>query len=475
MRTTKLYQIFSDLTLVEVNRFEKYIKSPYFNVNEHLTSLAEIYILLYKEPGTDISKESAWQMSNHTIPFDDARFRRINSELFKHFQKFLIIQELENKRILQAQLLLEAANKRRVKKLINTSIEESKQALQKTVNKSSELYLFQYQIEKNLFYLNEGNLTTATKEIEVISQYLDKFFIAEKLKYYCEILGREYLSNIKYSLDFIDEIMQFISSHELSGDLVIQIYLLITRILSDPDSDKSYFQLKQLLFTNYMHFEGIEQQELFGALINYCSRKINLGSNQFHEEVIEIFEFIFQKEIILNETYITPIKFNTIITSSLRMGNFNFAVKFVEEYQEYIPESQRKDIVSFSLAQIYFYKKDFESAIEYLQTVEYLDDTINRRARVLLLATYFEMGQMNAFLNYSESLRVFLGRLSRKVSKDIIKSYTNFINVSRKIIQLNPGDKENAAKIEKEIEKYTKNIINESWLREKLAERTEKR
>ena len=305
--------------------------------------------------------------------------------------------------------------------------------------------------------------------------FLDKFFIAEKLKYYCEILGREYLSNVRYSLDFIDEIMEFIRSQDLSGDLVIQIYLLISRILSDPDSDAGYFKLKELLFNNYMHFEGIEQQELFGALINYCSRKINLGSNQFHEEVIEIFEFIFQKEIILNETYITPIKFNTIITSSLRMGNFNFAVKFVDEYQEFIPESQRKDIVSFSLAQIYFYKKDFERAIDYLQTVEYLDDTINRRARILLLATYFEMGQVNAFLNYSESLRVFLGRLSRKVSKDIIKSYTNFINVSRKIINLNPGDKENISKIEKEIDKYTKNIINESWLREKLEERKVRR
>jgi tetratricopeptide (TPR) repeat protein len=437
--------------------------------------LADIYIVLFKESTTDISKELAWKMCGHDQEYDDARFRRINSELFKHFQKFLINQELENTRILQAQLLLESANKRRIKKLINTSIEESKQALKKTVNKSSELYLFKYQIEKNLFYLNEGNLTTATKEIEIISEYLDKFFIAEKLKYYCEILGREYLSNVRYSLDFIDEIMEFIRSQDLSGDLVIQIYLLISRILSDPDSDAGYFKLKELLFNNYMHFEGIEQQELFGALINYCSRKINLGSNQFHEEVIEIFEFIFQKEIILNETYITPIKFNTIITSSLRMGNFNFAVKFVDEYQEFIPESQRKDIVSFSLAQIYFYKKDFERAIDYLQTVEYLDDTINRRARILLLATYFEMGQVNAFLNYSESLRVFLGRLSRKVSKDIIKSYTNFINVSRKIINLNPGDKENISKIEKEIDKYTKNIINESWLREKLEERKVRR
>jgi len=256
-----------------------------------------------------------------------------------------------------------------------------------------------------------------------------------------------------------------------------EIGLLKTVIVHRPDEGISRISprdAEELLFDDIVYLPQM-QQELFGALINYCSRKINLGSNQFHEEVIEIFEFIFQKEIILNETYITPIKFNTIITSSLRMGNFNFAVKFVDEYQEFIPESQRKDIVSFSLAQIYFYKKDFERAIDYLQTVEYLDDTINRRARILLLATYFEMGQVNAFLNYSESLRVFLGRLSRKVSKDIIKSYTNFINVSRKIINLNPGDKENISKIEKEIDKYTKNIINESWLREKLEERKVRR
>lgn len=474
MRDTKFFQIYRQLTITDVNRFDKFIRSPYFNVNPNHTRLTEIFESIYKEETLEFSKEATWRELYHGEPYSDARLRKLISELLKLLQKFFAVEELEQKRILKAQLLMEAANKRRIKKLINTSIEESVQAVSRSINKSSELYLFKYQIEKNTFYLKEGDFDVSNKDIELISANLDKFFIAEKLKYYCDILGREYLANMSYKFDFIQEIIDHIKEENLAEDLIIEIYYLISKILTNNYTRDDYFKLKELILSNYLNFEGIEQQELFGAVLNHCIRQINLGNLEYRDEMVDIYDFIFRKGIMLGANYITPFKFNNVITTFLRSRKFDIAETFINEYQNLIPASQRKYIISFSRAQLDFYRKNYGRVIEELQEMEYPDIITNLRSRLLLLVTYFELNQQDAFMNLAESFRVFLTRSSKKVTKKIITPYFNFINASRKLMLMDAGDNKEGEKIEREITKMSKTLINEDWLREKLAERLDK-
>lgn len=472
MRSTKFFQIFSELSITDINRFEKFVLSPYFNVNRHIIQLTEVFIGMAKNQARDPDKYEVWKIIHGNSKYDDQKFRKLLSDLLKLLQHFFVVEELEEKRIIKAQLLMQAGNKRKIKKLNATAMTEADLALKWNANKSSDLYLFKYQIEKNLFYLNEGDSDTFSRQnIESISKNLDTFFISEKLKYYCEILGREYLNNISYKFEFIDEIIEHVKKHQYQDDLIVQIYFLVSQLLTKPEQIPNYYQLKDLVLVNYRSFEGIEQQELFGALLNYCSRQINLGNVGFQNEIIIIYDFIFKKEIILNESYITPAKFLNMITASLRTGNYDFAETFIEEYSHLIPASQRKDIVSFSLAQINFYQKNFDKVIQNLQQLDYPDLMTSIRARTILAATYLEMNQIDAYLNYSESFRVYLSRIKKKMTKSIIEQCMNFINIGKKIILLEKGDNKLAQRIENEITKLSKELINEQWLRDKLAER----
>lgn len=471
MRSTKFYQIFSELSITDINRFEKFIHSPYFNVNQAINQLTEIFKNLVKDPNLDTDKIEAWKSIYGSEEYHDQKFRKLLSDLLKLLQHFFVIEELEEKRILKAQLLMQAGNKRKIKKLKTTVMNEAELALKWNANKSSDLYLFKYQIEKNAFYLKEGDYDVSNRDIETISENLDKFYFSEKLKYYCDVLGREYLGNISYKFEFIDEIINRVRRHEYKDDLIVQIYFLVSQLLTKPEIAENYYSLKKLVLNNYLSFEGVEQQELFGALLNYCIRQINLGNLDFQQEMVEIYDFIFNRNIILNENYITPAKFKNVITTSLRSGNYDFAETFIKEYKHLIPESQRNDIVSFSLAQIQFYKKKYYEAINELQNVEYKDIVTGRRARVLLLATYFELNEIDAFTNLSESFRLFLSRSSKNVTRQIINPYLNFINISKKILFLEKNDAKGLAKIDAEITKLSKDLINEQWLRDKLAER----
>ena len=278
MRSTKFYQIISELTITDLNRFEKFLLSPYFNVNAINTELFKICFDLYKNNKSDYNKQDAWNIIRPDEEYDDIKFRKFISELLKMLLKFFAIEELENRPILASQLLLELTNKKKIPKLVNTAIQNAQNSSGKFFNRSSDFYLYHFQIEKNLFYLQESNIELYSKKnVEAIAENLDKFLIAEKLKYYCEILGREGLSNISYNFNFINEVLNFVEEHKFYDDLIIRIYYLIYKTLSEPQKIENYHEVKQLIFNNYRHFDGVELQELFGAILNYALSLIHIS------------------------------------------------------------------------------------------------------------------------------------------------------------------------------------------------------
>lgn len=472
MRTTKFFQIINELSLNELNRFDKFLASPYFNVNQLNIDIFKICMELFKNPGQDYSKQDVWKVIRENEEYDDVRFRKYLSELLKLLLHFFSVEELGNNPILGSQLLLEYTNKKKIPKLVNTSIQVSQNTSDKFYNRSSDYYLYHFQIEKNLFYLQDGNIELYSKKnVENIAENLDKFYIAEKLKYYCEILGREGLSNASYNFNFIDELLKFIEDNKFESDLVIQIYYLIYKTLSDPSDRSHFFKVKDLILENYRYFDGVELQELFGALLNYSTVQINMGAIEFFPIMIDIYDFIFEKDILLNESYMTPTKFMNLITTSLRAGNYDFAENFINEYKQLLPVSVRNKIVTFSLSQIYFYRKDYEKVLIQLQQMEYPDVLTNLRAKTIYLATLLELKEYDAINSWSESFKVFLNRKKKEIPAARIKTYQNFITMVRQIAGVEFNDAKYYQKVEKELDKYSGNIVNEQWLRDKLAER----
>jgi hypothetical protein len=473
MRSTKFFHIINELGISELNRFEKFLNSPYFNINTLNIDLFKIYYELVKDPKLIISKKDVWNTIKPGELYDDVRLRKYLSELLKLLLDFFAAEELKGRPILLSQLLLEYTNKKKIPKLVNTSIQVSQHTSNKFYNRSSDYYLFHFQIEKNLFYLKEGNIELYSKKnVENIAENLDKFYIAEKLKYYCEILGREALSNIQYNFNFISELLSFVEANDFSNDLIIRIYYLIYKTLSVPDNHTYYFELKQTLFDNFRSFDGLELQELFGAILNYCIAQINDGNHIFQDEMISVYDLIFEKGIMLNENYLTPTKFKNVITTALRAGNYDFAESFIKEYQDLLPSAQKDSIVTFSLAQIYFYKKEFENVIQQLQRVDYPDLFTNLRAKTIYLATLLELKEYDAINSWTESFKVFLNRKKKEIPAARIKTYQNFISMVRLISGVEFGDRKYQEKVNKELSKVAGNVVNEQWLRDKLIERS---
>ena len=74
---TRIYRILSSMDAVTLNRFSKFIHSPYFNKNQKITSLFDITHNDLKKGNAVKSKETLWTMVGFADGYKD-RFKSLD-------------------------------------------------------------------------------------------------------------------------------------------------------------------------------------------------------------------------------------------------------------------------------------------------------------------------------------------------------------------------------------------------------------
>ena len=105
--------------------------------------------------------------------------------------------------------------------------------------------------------------------------------------------------------------------------------------------------------------------------------------------------------------------------------------------------------------------------MDLLNSVEYTDLTYNLNAKVLLIATYYELDEIDALESSLSSFKTYIYRKDI-VSEDRRKLYNNYVSFLQKIIQ-NQGNQSKLIKLRQDVEQV-KNIASKPWLLEKINE-----
>lgn len=471
MRNTKLYSILSQLTKYEQNRFRKYLQSPYFNVNQSLIDLFEIINDDINSTKTgELSKKLIWRILKPGGRFDDVRFRKYVSDLLKLAEGFLAQQLYEVNPIHQSTLLIKAVGNKKLDKLYNSTMKTARRITQKFPHRSADYFFHQYRIEKNYYNLTDFETKRDVKSnLEEILRNLDHFYFSEKLRFYCSALIRQRFSSHKYDFSFIPEMIRHIEENDYEDVPSILVYYQIHLLYTQPENEEHYFKLKELLAKHALLFPSEEaRDDLYSHAINYCVSKINAGNPNFLKELFILYKELVEREIIFANGELSPWNFKNIIVVALRLGEYAWAEEFVFNYSEYLPSSSRKNAVTFNLAQIYFYQKQYEKVIVLLQEVEFEDLAYNLNSKAMLIATYYEQDEIEPLYSLFDSFRVYLNR-----NKDIPESrrthYKNLIKFTKKLTKIRPGDQLKIKKLKEEVDK-TKNITSIGWLKEKITE-----
>jgi hypothetical protein len=423
---------------------------------------------LKSQDGPEMEKEELWSICFRDEVYNDGRFRKLQSDLLKLVEEFFAQEVYESNSIHKAKYLLDAIHNKNLGGLKSGAIKTAQRYANDQQLKPASFYYFMYEIEQSTFKLTRFQTQRSEKSnIEEIAQNLDRFYLAEKLRYYCTILDHQKVVDIDYKMLFIDEIIDHVKSNDYSDNPPIQIYFQILLCYNEPLERKHFDHLK-FLINKYIHlFPDTEIAEITDSALNYCIKRLNSGEFEFVKEAFELYKEWVPRGLLQVQGKLTPFHFKNIITIALRLNEFDWVENFIYTYINNLEEKYRGNALTFNLAQLYFYQKDYQKVIGQLNQVEYEDITYNLNSKTLLMASYFELDELEALNSLLDTFRVYLNR-NKSIPDIRRKHYINTLNIVRKMAKIKSGDKTAIEKLEKEIES-TQGIVSKNWILEKLS------
>lgn len=478
MTDSKVYIALEHLSVYELNSFKKYLSSPYFNMNENLIAVYEIYEPLIRGKINELlTKELIWEIVFTGKKYNDTKYRKLHSELLKTFENFIAQKAFDNNKFLRANLTLQAVRTRKIEKLYKSVSASSDRALEHHYNRSSEyLYAKYFNANEKLQFYSESQLLRKRSKnivndinISETVKYLDQYYVAEKLKHYVKLLGWKKLISIDQDIDYIDFLNKMIEDEAMQNIPPIAIYNTISKTQLNQDDKENYYQLKQQVEEFIDYFPDSEIREIYDALLSFCVRMVNKGNLEFQEETLDAYKGALEKETVFENGYIIAINFNNIVFFALRAGEYDWAAQFVEDYKDRLNDSDRTSSVAFSSARIEFYRQNYDKVIGLLQEVEMNSAVYNLSSKTILLLSYYELDEFDALDSFINSFRVYLNR-EKSISARKKGTYKNLLKYVSRLINLRDGDKEGLRNLKTEIEE-TSGVGSKPWLLQKLDEK----
>lgn len=473
MKKIKILSALDHLDTYELNRFAKYVKSPYFNANQGLSKIVDGYIhARKKDKVAEIDKERIWSLAFEGKPYNDGRLRKVLSDLLKLYEDFLCQELLEEKPIQRATLLMEAVEKRKLEKLYNSSIKRANQLTMDNIDASAQLHYHRFQTEKLIYELTDFDHKRREKSnLANIVNSLDYFYLAEKLKYYCTSSSQKVFIDHDYAFLFIEEIIQHIKKHQYEHIPIVNIWISIFHLQTGTTEERDIY-FNQFKSTFKLILNSLDYKEagrIFTYGQNHCIWAINQGKEEYFQELFDLYKEALESRIYIEENTLDPLVFRNIVTVSLRLKEYDWTSDFIGKYGEFIPFEFRTNAVSYSKALMSFYQKSYDSVLNNLNEMEVMDLSYELNSRVLRITTYFEMNSIEALDSLLDSFYVYLNR-RKDITQNRRDIYLNLISFTRKLISLAPSDEKGLRKLLIKLND-TKVIGSREWLKEKIQER----
>jgi len=273
-------------------------------------------------------------------------------------------------------------------------------------------------------------------------EFLDVKIMSEKLKHACLEFSHNKVFKTSYKGKFIDEILATIqSSPQLLSYPALSVYYYGYKI-QQPDGihHNDYYKLREAVGQYASLFSTPEQRSFYLMAINYCIEQINKGNSEFIRELFNIYKEGLKEKTFIENGVLSTVTYSNISSLALRLKEYDWIEQYVEEYTPYLEEQYRENFKEFTLAKLSFEQGAYEEAMQLLSQFESKHILLTLNARTMLLKIYYEQDEVDALESLLDSFRIFLKR------KEIIgyhkAIYQNIIKYTRKLVRLDPFDKQ---------------------------------
>jgi len=491
---SKLFALLRALNPQEIDEFSLWLASP---IHNRSVKVQQLYETLKKgEQGLDTpcTKFDILQYSGSIpiaakhrdlFPKEEITIRQLMHKLNTQLQKYVAWKKSEEDKFESKRLFIQTLFDKRLYKLIPNEIRKLEKKVMSSPIRDVPFHEIAFDLAelKYGFGILIGNRKNNT-EAQAVIDTLRQSSLSKILKYYCSMINLENLRNVKYNFPFIGFVNQYMEDSEDKDIPGIRVYYSLLKLLQE-DNPQYYYDLKDYLFNNLEIFSLQEIRQFLNHMTNYCTRSIQSGARNFIEEKQEAYQVGLETKCWSTGLYFSTPQFLSIITNALLLNKTVWVEQFVEEYQDTLNPSTKKDIINYGNALIAFHKKEFEQAQDFLTQIYASGDFVyHMQYRILLIKIYYELKDLNINntdthpINYElEATRHYvISTRNKKMSEVRRKSFNNFVNIFKSILDRRKKriykEKVSRKSIEKLVEKHhcISPIVERAWLQEKISE-----
>jgi hypothetical protein len=341
-------------------------------------------------------------------------------------------------------------------------------------------HLFQLEEEKFKNNMFNNKQTLASANSVTSSQYLVTFFLTNILRMTINNHINRFSFNIKAEIDLgekfvnaldIESLLEYMESNNIEN--TVNIRLQYSALLSNlqPENNDYYLNFKNLLYRNIKNLSKAEASTLFGPLESVIAQKINSGRTEFYNDIFETYVVELDNGIYTSgsTSTITALKFRNIYLCAIRLGKFEWAENFINEYKARLQKEDRQSIFELALARLNFEKKDFDKTLLHLHKVKTGQIFYKIDVKILNLMAFYELSHFESSLSLIESFRRMLNS-NTSFTDQYREKNVNFINILNSLIKIRlDDDKEALLKLKVKLGSID-SLANRKWLTTKIDE-----
>ena len=462
--------ILKTFTSQEVRQFDEYLRSPFFNKNQTIIQAFDILKSWYPQfENPNLERTLLFKLIFGGEGYDEQKLRYLMTDLTKHIEEYLCYKAISEEQIFKYHLLLYTYRVRKLDKPFLNTLKLAEKQLDEQPRRDVTHAFYQYLLEEDRYrFMSERQEHLHQTNLQQVVDNLDKYYILNKMRYCAEIINNKNVVAINYKLFLYEEIMNHIRHNPLDYVPAAKVYYNIILTLTEPENKIHYTNLLDLLDEHHKLFSKEEIFDMYVYAKNYCIRKINHGDTEYIKELFELYKVMLRDKIILKDNQLSQFDYKNIVYLGLRSDQFEWVKNFIVKYNENLDISIRQNAFTFNMAYYYFFQKDYDEVLTLLRSVEFTDFYYHLDSKSLLLKTYYELEETEAFFSLVEAFKVYIKR-NGLIPGYQKAGYNNMIKLTSRLFKWKLNPKNNPEEIVEEIEN-TKPVVDILWLRKKVEE-----
>lgn len=378
MYSSQLLSSLQALEETQLQRFEVFIESPYFNKDDRVKRL--LAAIMPYAPDFALSQPEAPAIFARMFPgepFDEAKLEKVEDQLHQLLKRFISELENDQRTFLIDALLLSQLRKQQISEVFQDWDQEA---------------------------------SPASPQHLAPRPVADALLVARKLRRTCEQLSSNYPTDPKTFQPLADSLNTFLAyqPQDFWELPTVQLYYQIFLMLTEPQHEAHLTHFIELVDTLHERFSTAEIYAAFRHPIRFCKQGIATGHPSAQIQLFLLYKMLVDRNWIVIDAAIDPQMYREVVATGLQVGQFAWTKGFIHRFRPHLPPESRKDIFMLSLAHYYDQADQYPKAKELLLSTRFSSLSYELEGRYLLLQLLWQHEEQETLSLQIEIFRSFL-------------------------------------------------------------------